>query len=146
MKPVKEIEIAVAICERGGKILMIQRRDTNPMWDKQWEFPGGKLERGESPEAAMKREIGEETGLPILESRFLHLHHHDWELPEKILRVRLHCFHCVVGEGDVRLEEEKAYTFAWPTPTEALDYDSLSANNDILHIFLHARTQDVGRD
>lgn len=144
MKPLKEIEIAVAICERDGKILLIQRRDSNPMWDKQWEFPGGKLEAGESPEAAMQREIGEETGLHILESRFFHLHHHDWELPEKILRVHLHCFHCVVGEGDVRIEQEKAYTHAWPTPVEALDYDSLSANNDILHIFLHARTQNVG--
>jgi 8-oxo-dGTP diphosphatase len=144
MKPVKEIEIAVGICERDGKILLIQRRDTNPMWDKQWEFPGGKLEVGESPELAVKREISEETGLTILESNFFLLHHHDWELPEKILRVHLHCFHCLVGEGDVRLEEEKAYTHAWPTPTGALDYDSLSANNDILQIFLHARTQNLG--
>ncbi|HLD21155.1 MAG TPA: NUDIX domain-containing protein [Patescibacteria group bacterium] len=144
MKPIKEIEIAVAICERDGKILLIQRRDTNPIWDKQWEFPGGKLEAGESPEEAVRREIGEETGLVIIESNFFHLHHHDWELPEKILRVHLHCFHCSVGEGDVKIEEEKAYQHAWPTPTEALKYDSLSANNDILHLFLHARTSDMG--
>ena len=84
------------------------------------------------------------TVLTIIESNFFLLHHHDWELPEKILRVRVHCFHCLVGEGDVRLEEEKAYTHAWPTPTGALDYDSLSANNDILQIFLHARAQNLG--
>ncbi|MBI4435187.1 NUDIX domain-containing protein [Candidatus Uhrbacteria bacterium] len=144
MKPLKEIEIAIAICERAGKILLIQRRDNNPMWDKQWEFPGGKLEAGETPEAAMHREVTEETGLPILESSFFHLHHHDWDLPEKVLRVHVHCFYCVVGEGDVRLEDEKAYQHAWPTPAEALDYDSLSANNDILHIFLHARTPNMG--
>ncbi|MBI4592355.1 NUDIX domain-containing protein [Candidatus Uhrbacteria bacterium] len=144
MKPLKEIEIAVAICERDGKILLIQRRDTNPMWDKQWEFPGGKLEAGETPEAAVRREIGEETGLVILASNFFHLHHHDWELPEKTLRVHLHCFHCKVGEGDVRIEQEKAYQHAWPTFTEALEYDSLSANNDILHVFLHARAPNLG--
>ena len=144
MKPFKEIEIAVAICERDGKILLIQRRDTNPMWDKQWEFPGGKLEAGESPEAAVRREVGEETGLVVIESKFFLLHHHDWELPERVLRVHLHCFHCVVGEGDVKLEEEKAYQHAWPTPTEALEYDSLSANNDILHFFLDARTSNMG--
>ena len=144
MKPFKEIEIAVAICERDGKILLIQRRDTNPMWDKQWEFPGGKLEAGESPEAAVRREVGEETGLVVIESKFFLLYHHDWELPERVLRVHLHCFHCVVGEGDVKLEEEKAYQHAWPTPTEALEYDSLSANNDILHFFLDARTSNMG--
>ncbi len=144
MKPIKEIEIAVAICERDGKILLIQRRDTNPLWDTQWEFPGGKLEAGESALSAMQREIGEETGLPILQSRFFHLHHHDWELPEKILRVHLHCFHCLVGEGEVSIEPEKAYTHAWPTPTEALTFNSLSANKDILEIFLHDRTQNVG--
>ncbi len=144
MKPLKEIEIAVAICERNGKILLIQRRDTNPIWDKRWEFPGGKLEGGESPEDAVRREIREETGLSILESTFFHFHHHDWELPEKTLRVHLHCFHCIVGEGEVTIEEEKAYQHAWPTPVEALAYDSLSANNDILQHFLHVRTQNMG--
>jgi 8-oxo-dGTP diphosphatase len=139
MKSLKEMEIAVGLCERDGKILLIQRRDTKPVWDKQWEFPGGKLEVGESPETCVRREIFEETHLTILESRFFHLHHHDWELPEKILRVHIHCFHCRVGEGDISLESEKAYTYAWLTPTEALNYDSLSANQDILKMFLHAR-------
>jgi len=144
MKPIKEIEIAVAICERNETILLIQRRDSNPLWDKQWEFPGGKLEAGETAQDAVHREVQEETGLKILESRFFHLHHHDWDLPEYILRVHLHCFHCRVGEGNVRTEIRSAYQHAWPTLSEALTYDSLSANNDILNIFLHARAQNLG--
>lgn len=138
MKPIKEVTIAVAICEREGTILLIQRKDTNPLWDKQWEFPGGKIEAGESPEDAVKREVLEETGLEVLDASFFHLHQHDWDLEDHFLRVHLHCFHCHVGEGEVLLEEGKAYRHAWPTTLDALSYDSLSANTDILKIFIHA--------
>jgi 8-oxo-dGTP diphosphatase len=144
MKPIKELDIAVAICERNETILLIQRKDTNPMWDEQWEFPGGKIEVGESPEEAIRRELEEETGLQVTESKFFHLHHHDWHLEDKILRVHLHCFHCMVGDGEVTLEGDKAYAHAWPSFEDALNYDSLSANDDILNLFLHARSQNLG--
>ncbi|NQV89936.1 NUDIX domain-containing protein [Candidatus Uhrbacteria bacterium] len=144
MKPLKEVTIAVALCERNESILLIQRKDNNPMWDKKWEFPGGKIETGESPEEAVKREVLEETGLNVLEASFFHLHHHDWDLPETILRVHLHCFQCQVGEGEITLEEEKAYRHAWATLEEALAYDSLSANLDILDFYITCKSIERG--
>ncbi|MBT5808095.1 NUDIX domain-containing protein [Candidatus Uhrbacteria bacterium] len=136
MKPLKELEIVVGLCERDGRLLLIQRKDTNQQWDHAWEFPGGKLEEGESAEDAIAREIKEETGLTVSSSTFFGMHHHDWDLPDKTLRVHIHCFHCVVGDGDVVIEVDKAYQHAWPTITEALSYDSLSANQDILKRFI----------
>ncbi|MFA4845556.1 MAG: NUDIX domain-containing protein [Patescibacteria group bacterium] len=144
MKPVKDLLIVVGLCERDGRILMLQRKDENPMWDKKWEFPGGKIEGGEDPETAIYREVQEETGLTIVRSRFFKLHQHDWDLDQKILRVHIHCFHCVVGEGEPVFETDKAYQSQWFSKEEALTLDSLAANDDILKAFLHETASHVG--
>lgn len=56
------IKVVAAVIRRGGRILIGQRRksDTHPL---KWEFPGGKVERGESPTAALARELEEELGI-----------------------------------------------------------------------------------
>lgn len=58
------IPVVAAIIEREGLILVAQRPQGKQLALK-WEFPGGKLEAGESPEAALKREIREELGCDI---------------------------------------------------------------------------------
>ncbi|MBI4438045.1 NUDIX domain-containing protein [Candidatus Uhrbacteria bacterium] len=144
MKPVKDLNIVIGLCERKGQFLLLQRRDENPLWDRKWEFPGGKIEAGEEPEIAIVREVQEETGLPILASRFFRLHDHDWNLEEKVLRVHIHCFHCLVGEGEAQHEQDKAYQAQWFSKEEALALDSLEANGDILKAFLHETASHVG--
>ena len=58
------IEVAAAIIVNGGKILIAQRAENQNLAGK-WEFPGGKVESGETPEECLVREIKEETGLTI---------------------------------------------------------------------------------
>lgn len=57
--------VAVALIDRGGRILM-QKRRADRAHGGLWEFPGGKVEPGESPESALIREIEEELGLCLV--------------------------------------------------------------------------------
>ncbi len=56
-------EVVAAVIERDGRILVAQRH--SGLHAGKWEFPGGKVEPGESPEAALRREIDEEFGVEI---------------------------------------------------------------------------------
>lgn len=56
--------VAAALIDHEGRIL-VQRRPAGKMMAGLWEFPGGKLEPGETPEAALVRELGEELGIMV---------------------------------------------------------------------------------
>jgi 8-oxo-dGTP diphosphatase len=67
--------VAAALILRGGEVLICQRRPDQPMALK-WEFPGGKMEPGESAEQALKRELEEELGIDaVIGSRVAHTRH-----------------------------------------------------------------------
>jgi len=59
------VQVVAAIVERQGRILIGQRQpsQSHPL---KWEFPGGKVEPGETPEQALKRELSEELGLEVV--------------------------------------------------------------------------------
>ncbi|QNA86819.1 (deoxy)nucleoside triphosphate pyrophosphohydrolase [Sphingomonas sp. So64.6b] len=56
--------VAAALIDRRGRVL-VQQRPPGKMMAGLWEFPGGKLERGETPEAALIRELDEELGITV---------------------------------------------------------------------------------
>ena len=67
--------VAAALIVRGGEVLIGQRRADQPM-ALQWEFPGGKIEAGESPEQALARELDEELGIQAtIGPRVTHIRH-----------------------------------------------------------------------
>lgn len=137
MKPIKNVSISVALLFRGKKMLLLQRKDKTPAWDKKWEFPGGKIDDGENPEETLHREVFEETGLTIFDPVLLGQHIHDWDVfPDKIIRVHLHCYSCQTNDGNIVLEPEKAYTHIWTSPPQALKLDLLEANADIIKKFV----------
>ena len=65
----KSIEVVAAIIRKGDKIFATQRGYGD--WKDWWEFPGGKMEPGETPEEALKREIQEELSTEISVDKFL---------------------------------------------------------------------------
>ena len=67
--------VVAALMIRGDEVLICQRRADQPM-ALQWEFPGGKIEPGESPEIALARELNEELGIDAtIGSRVTHIRH-----------------------------------------------------------------------
>lgn len=59
----KQLNIAVGIIRNAGRQIFITRRASDAHMGDKWEFPGGKIEQGESPEQALVRELSEEVGI-----------------------------------------------------------------------------------
>jgi 8-oxo-dGTP diphosphatase len=74
--PTERVRVAAAVVWRGGRLLLTQR-PPGPL-GLQWEFPGGKIEPGESPEQALVREIHEELGVHARAGEILSVETHDY--------------------------------------------------------------------
>ena len=98
----KTIEVVAAIIKKGDQIFATQRGYGD--WKDWWEFPGGKMEPGETPEEALKREIREELDAEISVDKFLETI--DYDYPQ--FHLTMHCFLCsLVGEA-LHLNEHEA--------------------------------------
>ena len=84
----KQIKVVAAVIVRNGKIFATQRGYGE--WKDWWEFPGGKIEPGESPEEALQREIREELAIDITIDRLLTTV--DYDYPH--FHLTMHCYIC----------------------------------------------------
>jgi 8-oxo-dGTP diphosphatase len=107
----KAVEVACALIERGGRVLVAQR-GPGQAHAGAWEFPGGKLEPGEDAAAALEREIREELGVEIAVGESLPAAEHDYGA----FTVRLMAFVCALRRGEPRPREHAAVR--WCTPGE----------------------------
>jgi 8-oxo-dGTP diphosphatase len=107
----KHIHVACAIIEKNGKVLATQRSAAMSMPMK-WEFPGGKIDDGESPEKCLRREVGEEIGITVSVVLALPPHTHQYST----FIVTLYPFVCRVSSGEIVLIEHAALT--WLPPDE----------------------------
>ena len=118
--------MAIAVLWRGGELLL-RRRLADETLPGVWEFPGGKIRSGESPEAAARREIREEmgSGIDVGELRLRETIEHDY--PDR--RVRL-----FVLEGTCRGEPvaSDGADWAWLAPSELARRAIPSANRELV--------------
>ena len=98
----KQIEVVAAIIRKGDKIFATQRG--NGEWKDWWEFPGGKMEAGETPEEALKREIREELSTEISVDEFLYTV--DYDYPQ--FHLTMHCYLCSLMTDSLHLNEHEA--------------------------------------
>ena len=103
----KTIEVVAAIIIKDGKVFATQRGYGE--WKGWWEFPGGKMEPGESLQEALKREIREELEAEIAVGELLETV--EWDYPA--FHLTMHCFVCSLISKDMRLNEHEAA--AWLT-------------------------------
>ena len=109
------IPVVAALIVRGGRLLIARRPEGRHMAGR-WEFPGGKLEKGESPEDAVEREIREELGLDVRAGRIYQAIAYSY--PEK--DVLLLFYAAVVVSGEPRPIEEAE--IRWVTVEELDGY------------------------
>ncbi|GAB4368634.1 MAG: 8-oxo-dGTP diphosphatase MutT [Acidobacteriota bacterium] len=91
------IRVAAAVIERRGRFLLA-RRPAGGHMAGYWEFPGGKLEDGETPESALVRELREELGVAVAPPRPFAVLRHDY--PDR--RVELHFLRTSIVDGQPR--------------------------------------------
>ena len=98
----KEIEVVAAIIEKDDTILCVQRGDSKYSYvSHKWEFAGGKVEKGESHEQALIREIQEELSLTISVDDLCTTVKHSY--PD--FSIIMHCYFCRIIGGDMVLHE-----------------------------------------
>ena len=98
----KQIEVVAAVIQKDGKILATQRG--YGAQKNRWEFPGGKIEKGEAPRQALVREIREELNCTIQVDAFLKTIEVDY--PE--FHLIMHCYLCSFVSDTFTLKEHEA--------------------------------------
>ena len=98
----KNIEVVAAIIIKDRQVFATRRG--YGQWQGWWEFPGGKIEPGESPAEALKREIKEELDAEIAVGEFLETV--EWDYPD--FHLTMHCFICSLESESMHLNEHEA--------------------------------------
>jgi len=112
----RRIEVAMALVERDGRVLLLRRSPNDRSFAHAWCFPGGRVDPGETPEVAVMREVAEETGLRV--------HLRDALGPRLIgsagrtVELAIHRFVARASDDRVVLSEEHV-DFRWLTRADA---------------------------
>lgn len=120
----KRIEVIAALIVQEGRVFATQR-GYGP-WKDWWEFPGGKMEPGESREDALRREISEELSCAILVGDLLDTV--EWDYPE--FHLTMHCFLCALDGAAPHLNEHEAAR--WLSAGELASVNWLPADYGLL--------------
>lgn len=120
----KQIEVVAAIICKGEYIFATQRGYGD--FKDGWEFPGGKMEPGESPEEALVREIQEELSTTINVDKFLCTVEYDY--PK--FHLTMHCYLCSLQTEALHLNEHEAAR--WLTKDELDSVDWLPADREVV--------------
>ena len=122
----KHIEVVAAVIHEENKIFATQRGYGE--FKDGWEFPGGKIETGETPEQALKREIKEELDTDIEVGELIDVVEHDYPT----FHITMHCFWCKIKKGSLTLKEHEAAK--WVTVNELDTVDWLPADMGIIDL------------
>ena len=120
----KHIEVVADIIQKDGRIFATQRGYGE--WKDWWEFPGGKMEVGETPEEALKREIREELSADLSVDKFLCTVDYDYPA----FHLKMHCYLCSLLTDALHLNEHEAAR--WLTKDELNSVKWLPADEIVI--------------
>ncbi|SKB98715.1 8-oxo-dGTP diphosphatase [Lachnospiraceae bacterium] len=120
----KTVKVVCAVIEKNGKIFATQRGYGE--FKDGWEFPGGKIEDGETPEEAIVREIKEELNTDIEVRKYIATSEHDYPM----FHISMQCFLCSIKNGSLELLEHEAAK--WVSVNELRTVDWLPADEILI--------------
>ena len=120
----KTVEVVAAIIQKDEYIFATQRGYGE--FKDGWEFPGGKIEQGETPKEALVREIKEELNTEINVGKLLDIVEYDYPG----FHLTMHCFMCTIKSGNLELKEHEAAK--WLTKETLDDVDWLPADEGLI--------------
>jgi 8-oxo-dGTP diphosphatase len=131
------IKVTAAVIERGGKVL-IARRKKGDRFEGRWEFPGGKIDEGESPEECLRRELREEMGVEVEAGEFL------CSVPFETsgLSIELMAFRTSLLAGEVRCHDHDE--IRWVEPDDLGDFDLAEPDRRVAAIVFPLGRRDKG--
>lgn len=116
-----KIRVVAAMLERDGKYLITQRRPTASL-PLLWEFPGGRVEGGESDEAALARELAEEMEIEVeVRERVIHVQH-----SYPAYDIDFCVYRCKLVSGDIK--HGKVHDHRWVSPGDLDQYEFPAAD------------------
>ncbi|MES1981464.1 MAG: Nudix family hydrolase [Pseudomonadota bacterium] len=124
--PAKIVEVAAAVLQRPDGAFLLAQRPADKIWAGHWEFPGGKVEPGETPRDALLRELREELGIAVQTA-------YPWltrVYPYPHATVRLHFFRVTAWSDG--LHPHEGQEFAWQLPAQVNVAPVLPANAPIM--------------
>ena len=121
------IDVVAAVIVAEGEIFCVKRGTGKHSYTSdKYEFPGGKVEEGETREQALKREILEELNIRIdIQKHLITVYH---EYPD--FSITLHAFICEIGHGSIVLNEHKEYK--WLLPEQLHSVEWAAADKEII--------------
>jgi mutator protein MutT len=133
---VESIEVAAGIVLRAGRVLVARRRAGTHLGGL-WEFPGGKIEGGETPSAALRRELAEELGVGVRVGPLWGILLHRY--PER--EVRLHFLFAWIARGEPRAAA--AEELRWVTPEELAELAFPGADRPLAAALLRCHREGI---
>lgn len=124
---IEPVFVTAAVVIENGRVL-VARRPPGGRHPGSWEFPGGKVEEGETPEECLAREMMEEMGVQVSVGDMLASVKHSY--PD--LAVELHAFECTVTGG--RLRDIGCSEHQWVEPTDLGRFDLLPPDRELLEL------------
>lgn len=122
----KKIEVSIAIVNNSEEQFLIALRPDKVHQGGKWEFPGGKVEKNETPVEAMCRELKEEVGLTVDEYRLIESKHFDYD------DCTLHLHFFLVDKFSGQAKSLEGQPIKWVSKTELRSYKFPEANQTII--------------
>lgn len=121
--------VAAVIINSKGQVLLAQRPKGKRLAGK-WEFAGGKIEEGETPEQALKRELKEELGIEIDQSKLKNFWFLSHSYPEYDFHLLMPVYLCKDWQGEPQALEHSA--LCWAKPEELHKLDMIEADAELV--------------